>query len=184
MVLRYSGFSLTELLTVMAISAVLLSLGAGFFDDVINRYKANQGISQIQLLLANARAAALLSNTKVTLCPLNNQTTCTNDWNQELTLFTDTNHNRQLDNHDTVLQIFPASNNNNTLRHFNNLAVGFDGRGFAAYNTGSFSYCYKGASILGAVFIISRNGRVRYSKSSSPAPLPKTAGGQPIPCPN
>lgn len=184
MVLRHSGFSLLELLIVISIAATLLTLGTGFIDDTSYRFKANRSISEIQLLLANARSAALFANTKVTLCPLDSQAKCTNDWNQELTLFTDANHNRQLDSDESILQKFPASNNKNTLRHFNSLAVGFDGRGFAGYNTGSLSYCYKGTSTLGAVFIISRNGRVRHSKSSSPAPLPKTAGGQAIPCPN
>lgn len=179
----HAGFSLIELLTVIAICAILLALGSHFFDDIASRYKVKQEISQIQLLLANARTAALFSNSKVSLCPLDAQLKCSNDWNQKLTLFTDHNHNRTLDNNDTVLQVFPAVNQNKALRHFNNLAVGFNAHGFAGYNTGSLSVCYKGRTTIGAVFIISRNGRVRHAKAFSPKPLPKTAGGKPIPCP-
>ena len=184
MVLRYSGFTLLELLIVVSVAAILMVIGAGFVDETSHRFKANQSIGEMQLLLAKARAAALFGNTKVTLCPLDTQAKCASDWNQELTLFTDANHNRQLDTDEIVLQTFPASHNKNTARHFNSLAMGFDGRGFANYYTGSLSYCYKGRTTLAAVFIISRNGRVRYSKSSSPESLPKTAGGQPIPCPS
>jgi len=184
MVLRYSGFSLIELLIVISITAILLTFGTNFMSTVSDRFKANQAISQIQLLLAKARSAALLSNSKVSLCPLNQQLKCSNDWNQELTLFIDSNHNRQLDNNDFVLQQFPALTNHKALRHFNNLAVGFDARGFAGYNNGSFSFCYKGQATIGALFVISRNGRVRFSKSSSPAALPKTSNGKSIPCPN
>lgn len=189
-VLRYagglpsSGYSLIELLTVICISAILLSLGSGFIDDSINRYKAGQNISQLQLLLADARAAALFSNTKVSLCPLSSQRVCTNDWNQDLTLFTDSNHNRKLDSHESILQTFPATLNNKTLRHFNNLAIGFDANGFAAHSTGSLSYCYKERGTVGAVFIISRNGRIRHSKTTNAENLPKTANGNDIPCPS
>ena len=182
--LRSSGYSLIELLTIISISAILLSLGSGFIDDSINRFKAAQHISQLQLALADARTAALSSNTKVSLCPLNSQLKCANDWNQDLTLFTDSNHNRTLDAHEIILQTFPATLNNKTLRHFNNLAIGFDARGFAAHSTGSLSYCYKGRETVGAVFIISRNGRIRHSKSTNADNLPKTANGNDIPCPS
>lgn len=178
-----TGFSLIELLMAMAISAILLTMASGLFEGIANGYKTKQDISQIQTLLAKARETALLSNVKVSLCPLDTQLKCSNDWNQDLTLFTDPNHNRALEATEQVLQTFPATHNNKTWRHFNNLAVGFDAQGFAGYNTGSFSYCYKGSSTTGAVFIISRNGRVRYSKATSPNPLPKTAGGNAIPCP-
>lgn len=180
--LRYSGFSLIELLIVISIAAILLSFGTSFMSAVSDRFKANQAISEVQLLLAKARSAALLSRAKVTLCPLDQQLKCSNDWNQELTLFTDSNHNRQLDNDDFVIQQFPAQSSHKAMRHFNNLALGFDARGFAGYNNGSFSYCYKGTVTVGALFVISRNGRVRYKKSISPAPLPKTSNGRNIPC--
>lgn len=182
--LRYSGFSLIELLVVISIAAILLSFGTSFMSEVSDRFQANQAISQVQLLLAKARSAALLSNSKVSLCPLDQQLKCSSDWNQELTLFIDSNHNRQLDNDDFVLQQFPALTNHKAMRHFNNLAIGFDARGFAGYNNGSFSFCYKGQTTIGALFVISRNGRMRFSKSTSPDPLPKTSNGKSIPCPN
>ena len=184
MVLRHSGFTLLELLVVISISAILVALGSGYIDDTINRMSAKQKVSEIQLLLSKARATALFSNTKVTLCPLTSQQQCGNNWNEELSLFTDPNHNRILDSNETILQRFPPSKNKHTLRHFNNLAVGFNGQGFASYNAGSFSYCYKNKSTLGAIFIISRIGRVRFAMTTDANNLPTTPSGNPIPCPN
>lgn len=165
--LRSFGFSLMELMVVIAITALLLSLGGRFLPATMNRIESKQRISEIQLLLSKARSTALLTNSKVSLCPLDSQQRCTNQWNQELTLFTDPNHNRKLENNEKPIQTFPALTNTKAQRHFNNLAVGFDSQGFAGYNTGTFSFCFTGAARIGAKFVVSRNGRVRYTRTLS-----------------
>ena len=177
------GFTLIELLIVSTVMILILTVGLPAMDGFRHRMQARQDIAGLKMLLHSSREQAMLRQTRVTLCPLVNNR-CSNDWNQPLSLFTDPNNNRQLDNNETVLHILAASRPTNTLRNFNNHAVSFDSRGFAGASAGSFSYCLNDTGQTGLALIISRNGRIRKGTDSNHDGLPETADGKNVQCPS
>ena len=176
------GYTLTELLITTTIAAIILSQAIPALSDFTQSHKARQDITSLHMLLNASREQALSLGTRVTLCPLlNNQ--CSNNWNEELPLFTDPKNNARLDPNEMILHTLHKADDQTIQRHFNNKAISFDSRGFAGHATGSLSYCLKRDKPTGASIIISRNGRMRRGSDSNQDGIPETASGKNIPCP-
>lgn len=177
------GFALVELMIVVIISTLIATIGVPALQRFSQNIEARQDITQLSIKLHSARAQALQHASRVTLCPLDNNNQCYNQWNAKLSAFFDKNNNHQADNNEEILFIIPAISNDKIKRAFNGSVISFDSTGFSGINTGSFSYCLKGAIAVGDVFIISRIGRIRKGTDSNNDGIPETAGGRAIPCP-
>jgi type IV fimbrial biogenesis protein FimT len=87
-----SGFSLMEMLIVIAIVAILLALGVPSFKYVT---QSNRSTSEINSLLASlqlARAEAIKEGQKVSVCPSTDGVTClvgVSDWQSGWIIFSD-----------------------------------------------------------------------------------------------
>lgn len=182
MMLKQTGYTLTELLVTGMIAALLAAAALPPLNNFYERTQARQDIAHLQMLISRSREQALHLRNRVTLCPLNDNR-CSRDWNNPISLFTDTNNNRQLDPDEQQLSTFNAVRSTQVLRHFNNNAISFDSNGFAGHAAGSFSYCLRGTRSHGIAIIISRNGRIRQGTDSNGDGLPETANGENIPCP-
>jgi type IV fimbrial biogenesis protein FimT len=64
---RTAGFTLTEVLTAVAIVGVLASLMGPSFKDLVASQRARAGATELYLALAKARSEAIKRNTNVTL---------------------------------------------------------------------------------------------------------------------
>lgn len=62
------GLTLIELMVTVAVAAVLLTLAAPSFQDLLQRNKARSVTSEFSTALAQARGLAISNNTCVTLC--------------------------------------------------------------------------------------------------------------------
>lgn len=177
------GFSLVEMMVATAIIALLATVGLPTMNSFLNRTEARQDISQLNQLTSFTRSQALLRATRTTLCPLDASLQCSNQWNDTLSVFTDTDNNRSLDSGEQLLSTHPANNNPHILRSFNSQVISFDERGFSGANTGSLGYCHNGSSPIGAAFIISRNGRIRPGTDTNQDGIQETPNGKNVPCP-
>lgn len=65
---RSTGLTLIELMVTVAVAAVLLTLAAPSFRDLLQRNKARSVTSEFSTALAQARGLAISNNTCVTLC--------------------------------------------------------------------------------------------------------------------
>ena len=182
MTLKQRGFTLIEFIMMLTVLGILSSMAAPAFTSTAERWRLKQQTYLLHTMLGHAREQAIIANQRVTLCPLNAQNICYNDWNQPLTLFEDPNNDQKLGSNEKVLRIFPAQNNYQATRNFNNYAISFNSQGQAGYATGSLSFCLKGTQTLGAVFVIARTGRIRAENSLSTGVLPTLANGSPLPC--
>lgn len=167
---RLRGFTLIELMMVMAISGIVLALGTPSFISTIQENRLRSQTFEMANLLAYARSeAAKRPNTTVTICPaatLTSTSGCSNvnTWENGWIVLSDVNGNRSFDAAtDTVLKVSPTLSNNNTLRTVGFASLNyiqFDNQGMPA-NSGTFVVCDTRGATSAKALVISISGQVR-----------------------
>jgi type IV fimbrial biogenesis protein FimT len=104
---RQSGFSITEMLVVMAIVAILLGLGIPSYRYITNSYRMSAEVNGLLGDLQYARSEAIKEGQTVTTCVSTNGTACTggNQWAGGWIVFSDPNANGTVDAGETVLRV-------------------------------------------------------------------------------
>jgi len=79
---RHGGFSITELMVVVAIVAILLGIGAPSYRYITNSYRMSAEVNGLLGDLQYARAEAIREGQPVTACVSNDGASCTRgaDW--------------------------------------------------------------------------------------------------------
>ncbi len=139
---RHRGFTITELLVVMAIVAILLGIGVPSYRYITNSYRMSAEVNGLLGDLQYARAEAIKEGQTVTTCVSANGTVCTGGtaWANGWIVFSDPNANATVDAGETVLRVqnafagqipdtFDATNNVTAITYnregFANTAAGF-----------------------------------------------------------
>jgi len=93
---RHGGFSITELMVVVAIVAILLGIGAPSYRYITNSYRMSAEVNGLLGDLQYARAEAIREGQYVTACVSNDGVSCTGDtdWAKGWIVFSDPNNNQ------------------------------------------------------------------------------------------
>jgi type IV fimbrial biogenesis protein FimT len=108
---RTHGFSLIELMVVIAIAAIISGLAAPSFSRMLNSNRIQTAASALQGDLSYARTEAVKRGSWVAMCPSSNATsnspTCdsTNTWQNGWITFADTSGNGVYGSGDTLLKV-------------------------------------------------------------------------------
>ncbi|MCL6416180.1 GspH/FimT family pseudopilin [Aestuariirhabdus sp. Z084] len=161
------GASLIEILGVCTIMAVVASLSYPTLAGVIADQRMKTTVSQLRLIIKSARQLAVFEGTTVTLCPSADQISCSKEWSDPLIVFTDPNHNEQVDNDEILerqLELKPGEANLrwSSLQPY----LQFNREGFTRATNGSLRYCPQDQTKTNSYrkLVISRSGRVRISQ--------------------
>ena len=139
---RQTGITLTELMVVLAIVAILLTIGVPSYRSVTNSYRMSAEVNGLLGDLQYARSEAIREGQTVTTCVSTNTTACTGGtgWAGGWIVFSDPNGNGTVDAGETVLRVqspftgripdtFNASNNVTAITYnregFPRTAAGF-----------------------------------------------------------
>jgi type IV fimbrial biogenesis protein FimT len=95
---RARGFTLTELLTVVAITAILASLAAPAFTSMVAAARGRSVSSELYAALARTRSEAIKRNAEVTLLPVTAQ-----QWHNGWSIPAPGDASRKLDDHPAVV---------------------------------------------------------------------------------
>jgi type IV fimbrial biogenesis protein FimT len=102
--LRSAGFTLVELLMVVAIGAALVAVAAPTFKGTVSKYRLGGESSSLLDSLLLARNEARVSTSTVSICSSTDGLTCTNsNWHTGYIVFRDANANGQVDGTEEVL---------------------------------------------------------------------------------
>ena len=143
--IKQSGFSLIELMITLAVASILLSVGTPSFVTFMQDSRLTTQSHTLRTSLSLARDEAVKRATSVSVCPSNDQQTCSGNWLNGWIIFNDEDEDGVVDSGDgdAVIRVFPALTGGNTLTYSDaDNYVGYDYEGFLYSGvTGTFSLC-------------------------------------------
>lgn len=163
------GFTLTELLAVLAIGGVLAALGAPALGGLLARQHGATATASIVATLRQARTAAILHNRRVVACPSRNGQDCddTTEWQHGWIIAADADHDGHADAGRVPLAVFNALPPGSRITtSAGRRLVAFHPNGSAAGSNASFTICSARAG-AGAAVVVSNTGRVRTQPASA-----------------
>lgn len=114
------GFTLIEMMIVIALIAVIASYGIPQFNGMMQNGRISTQVNQLQGLMQLARSEAVTNRVRSGVCGSTDQATCnTDDWELGAILFRDVAGDGIKDASDPVLRVMPAASNDNTIRGVN-----------------------------------------------------------------
>lgn len=129
-----AGFTLVEALSVIAIVAILMSIGVPSYRSVTTSSRVSTEINSLLGDLQFARSQALKQGQPVTACISVNGSTCSSStlWQSGWIVFSDPNANGTVDTGETVWRVQRALSGGDDFKEPNGLkAVTFNRAGFA-----------------------------------------------------
>ncbi|MCL1635109.1 GspH/FimT family pseudopilin [Luteimonas sp. SX5] len=104
---RKAGFTLLEAMVVMAIVAIVATLGLPAFNGALQRVRTATALSMLTASLASARSAALLRHQAVSVCPSQDQLACRYDlvWEEGWIVFVDAHKTGQPSSPADILRV-------------------------------------------------------------------------------
>jgi prepilin-type N-terminal cleavage/methylation domain-containing protein len=147
------GFTLIELMVVLAISAILLFIGVPSFQNMSENNRLSSAINEIHGNLTFARNQAINQISYVTVCPLDQNNECSTNWINGMDIFIDEDKDGVFDDDDgeTLLKKATPFNANDTLTFHNIKSITFTPDGLINGSADEFLYCTtnnkKGVSI-------------------------------------
>jgi type IV fimbrial biogenesis protein FimT len=112
-----NGFSLIELMVVLAVISILMSIGVPSFRTLMADNQITNSSNELLYALQIARTEAVKRNSMVSLCPSSDQSTCTGNgsWHVGWIIFIDTNNNGARENAEEIIRVQNALDTTVTL---------------------------------------------------------------------
>ena len=182
--LNQKAFTLIELLITLSLALILSGMALPSFNELLENSKLMTQVDDLAKTLRASRTTAIYENSKVTICPTNDSHTCISDWSAGYMSFVDKNGDRNLNDDEEILTIYTNKNNKASL---NWRAFGFRKSiqwletGITNHQNGTFYFCHEDATKSRAL-IITKAGRIRYSKDTDGDDLHESANGKPLNC--
>lgn len=173
---RMTGFTLAELLAVLAVLAITLTLGMPAFAGLQRRARVASVHHLLTTSLAGARLAAVKLGQPVTICPSSDGRRCRNDlvWDDGWILYRDPGRDEQPASAATILQRVEAIAPSLALRGTaGRRRVRFHPSGWASGSNISLRLCARQRRVLLGKVIVNNAGRPRserYPDADRPCP--------------
>lgn len=174
--MRQKGFTLLELLTTLAVSALMLSMAVPSVQAFSNNSRQTSATNEFVSSMHLARSTAITSNARVTMCASSTGTSCaTVPWNEGWIVFNDTDSDQTVDAGERILG---ASAGNAELDITSGEFADFltyrpSGRvANAAANSGEITFCDGRGSSHAKVVIVDLSGRPRTSDTKANGTAP------------
>jgi len=162
----HSGFTLVELMIVLALVAILATIGVPSFTSFIVNNRLTAQANELVSALNLARSEAIKRNSRVTVCRSNNGAGCGGTWNDGWIVFVDGGAAGSVDGADELLRAWSGPGNTSSLTSTVN-AVQFQGLGMTTQST----FTLTSSQCTGTnkrLVQVATSGRVSAAKASCP----------------
>lgn len=181
-----TGLTLGELLTALAVAAVLAGAAVPGMSALLARAKADAAIEQLVRAIQFTRYQAISRRTTATLCPAR-ETVCgpRDTWHQGAMVFLDANANGVRDGGEDILQRLPPLEGHRvrwrSFRNRKSLSMRPDGT--TDWQPGNMVVCpIDGEARNARQLIVNAQGRVRLSRDEDGDGIVEDARGRPVAC--
>ena len=154
------GFTLVELMIAMTVMVILMVAAPSFVTLIKNNRQTIQ-VNTLLLAMTAARDEAIKRNGSVSVCQTDDGVECTDSgWSDGWMIFADDDTEGQVDDDDTILQVFPGLDEETTLTtdDFPDY-IAFIGDGTAS-SAGSFTMCDDRGANHAVSLCVAATGRV------------------------
>lgn len=168
------GWSLVELLTVMAVTVVLSSLALPSLRSMYHPLQVRNTAHEFASWLAAARSEAIMRrNGRVVMCIASSDQGCDSlgDWRKGWLMFHDINGNAQLDTSDTVIRYstglpggLHARGNTPVARYVAYMPSGRTLLVSGGLQMGTWSFCHENSETAGWQVVLNAAGRTRMTR--------------------
>jgi len=173
--MKQSGATLLEVTVVLAVSAIVLTIGIPSLASLINAGRLTSAANELVSSLHLTRSEAIKRRARAVMCPSAAGTSCADsgDWHQGWIVFHDANNNARVDGGEAVIlarQALPsglrATSEGSTARYISYAAGGDTKQTSGALQAGTLTVCRESQEPVEARRIfISRTGRPRTAKT-------------------
>ncbi|WP_169334464.1 GspH/FimT family pseudopilin [Hahella ganghwensis] len=185
--MKSNGFTLVELLAVMAIFGIVVGWGAPQLFSLIEKYRADTTIRSLHQFIYAARLQAINSGTLTYICPTEDLENCNSDWSNPLMVFSDFNHNRKVDTNQSekVSRILNPLKDGETLTiraSANKKYLVFNSRGYTNGVFGNITYCRDNDLHSARRITIRLGGRLRINRDDDQDGIVDSGSSMPVEC--
>lgn len=176
------GFTLSELLTTIAVAGISLSLVIPGFDSVVSNNRRATAVNQFVSTMHAARSEAITRNQQITICPSSDALTCGGaSWENGWLYFADLDRDQALDAGEGVIGASPtAPRITITTAEFPVLSYRPTGRVLSTVpgvSTGEFTFCDHRGAEYARVVIVNPMGEPRLSETTAAGAAPACGEG-------
>ena len=155
------GFTIVELMVTIAIAGIIATIALPNLNSFLAIMRVDNEVSELHRLLLTARNSAINTGLNTTVCPLNTSLVCTDNWENDVSVFTNTTvKTDRMEGNDTLIKIKAAIKANDKLQFSSTVPVVYIPTGRTATSVASrFSYCPFGYSDESNGIDVSASGR-------------------------
>lgn len=160
------GFTLTELLIVLAIAGILAAIGAPAMGNLMSRVHQDSAEAAIADSLRRARTTAVMHNNRVLVCPSRDGRRCNkgDDWQHGWLVADDADHDGQPDSRTQALAVIGAMpGGTRIITSVGRGQLTFQPSGSAGGSNVNFTVCHA-HDRSGKSVVVANSGRVRIDK--------------------
>ncbi|HTN32847.1 MAG TPA: GspH/FimT family pseudopilin [Marinobacter sp.] len=187
MIQTQRGFTLLELLIVIAILAIVTTMGTNGLQWLSERTQASATHSNIGHIFALARYTAVTKQSIVTICPLDKNNICVSDWALPTAVFLDPDSKLALTADNQLIRamvlakagyITPSNTSSGPRRYFQ-----YRPDGWVRGTIGNLTWCPQSRNPEMAIHVrVNFGGRLTWSKDNNHNNIVEGADGTDISC--
>lgn len=165
------GYTLTELISTLAIGAIVVALAVPSFATLLQNNRVTTSVNTLAASLNYARSEAVKRNQRIVVCKGSPEAGCDKNrqWHDGWIVFTDLDGDKTLGGDEPILWTQGALPPQQTLNWSafpsSNYAIYYP-NGTASSN-GTFTFCDARGATAAKALIVAKTGRVRFSTKSA-----------------